>query len=290
MNFLKKIRDTILGINDRQQYMFWYRYKGETLQNFGDLIGPYLFKTLSDISVKHIEDKPALISSKHIPHYLTVGSIVSFTRKSSIVWGSGIIKKNFGFDENATYLAVRGPKTRAEIITKGGICPEIYGDPALLLPLLSPSTTKKNARITIIPHYVDYEDINNSLRGNDVDVVEMMTSNFSRTLDEIKSSNFIISSSLHGLVLAVAYNIPCLWAEFSDKIFGDDIKYYDFFSSLGIISPKKCLITDLYAYIDKINQEDAIQVSPQIVYELQQGLLNTYPFSINKKVIDMSFR
>lgn len=280
---MKRLRNYILGIDSTHQYMFWYRYKGAKLQNFGDLIGPYLFKELCGISVRHIEDKPALLSTKYIPHYLTVGSILSSARKSSIIWGSGIIRKDFDINTKARYLAVRGPKTRNKIIEQGGACPEIYGDPAILLPLLSPLTGKKEAKITFIPHYVDYEQVQESLiNKKDVDVVRMMTADFSRTLGEIKSSNFIISSSLHGLILAVAYNIPCLWVEFSDKIYGDDVKYYDFFESLDIQGITKYIVDDPCDFLTNLSSYIPIIGGRQKLRELQNGLLNSCPFPVNK--------
>lgn len=285
---LKKIWKKILGINNNHQYLFWYRYKNSLFQNFGDLVGPELLENISNISVKHIDDKPIIISSKHIPHYLTVGSIISMARKSSIIWGSGIIDQQHGINKDATYLAVRGPLSQKRIIELGGTCPEIYGDPALLLPILYPSIPKKENSITIIPHYVDYQLVSESLqRTKDIDIIQMMTDDFQKTLYDIASSNFIISSSLHGLIIAIAYEIPCLWVEFSNKIYGDDIKFYDFFESLGINSAKKIISTpkDILKFQKKYQP---IVAKKNMILERQIDLIKSYPFTIkNENIIKL---
>lgn len=268
----------------KKQYLFWYRYEDSELQNFGDLVGIELLKKLSGITAKHINDRPSFISTKHIPHYLMVGSILREARKSSIVWGSGIINTEFGVDRRAKYLAVRGPRSRKKIISQGGVCPEVYGDPALLLPLFYSPTSKKTTKITIIPHYVDYERVLGEVSDHqEIDVIRMMTDDFEKTLVNIISSKFIISSSLHGLILAVAYGIPCLWVEFSDKIYGDDTKYYDFFESLGVFNAQKHIVTNLCDFTLKKDDYAPIIAISKKVSGLQEGLLNSYPFELQDR-------
>ena len=167
-------------------------------------------------------------------HYLVIGSILSSAQKNSIIWGSGIIKKDDNIRE-AKFLAVRGPKTRNAVLRKGFACPEIYGDPALLMPNYYNPKIKKSYKLGIIPHYVDFQEVNDRFKDNkEVQVINLLTANVEETTQEILACEKTISSSLHGVIVSHAYSIPSLWVKFSNKLSGDDIKFYDYFESLEL--------------------------------------------------------
>ena len=59
-------------------------------------------------------------------------------------------------------------------------------------------------------------------------------------IDEIAGSVFVMSESLHGLIVSETYNVPCLWVEFSDLRMGFfhsnndwNFKFRDFYESIG---------------------------------------------------------
>jgi hypothetical protein len=43
----------------------------------------------------------------------------------------------------------------------------------------------------------------------------------------------IVSSSLHGLIIAHAYGREAAWLKFSDRPLGDDFKFRDYWASIG---------------------------------------------------------
>ena len=196
--------------------LFWWQEKRESgKENYGDLLSKYLVEKISKkkvITVRH----PSKRLYRHVfKHYLGAGSIISSANKNSIVWGSGIIKKDDNV-RNAKFLAVRGPKTRARILEKGFDCPEYYGDPGLLLPNYYDPDVAKKFKIGVIPHYVDYKQIINSFTGNaSVKVIDLLTHDVEKTTSEILECEYIISSSLHGIIVSQAYKIPA----FMDKVF-----------------------------------------------------------------------
>ena len=53
-------------------------------------------------------------------------------------------------------------------------------------------------------------------------------------IEDIKSCEYIISSSLHGIIMGIIYFKKVLYMKFSDKVIGGMFKFNDFFSSLEI--------------------------------------------------------
>lgn len=213
---------------------WWHENRSSGLENYGDVLSQYLVEKISNqkvIAIKH----PAKGWHKYFfKHYVTIGSIISAATKNSIVWGSGIIKKTENIRE-AKFTAVRGPKTRARILELGFECPEVYGDPAILLPDYYNPTIEKEYEIGIIPHYVDYEAVKEALKNEKrIKVINLLTTSIERTTNEILACKHIVSSSLHGVIISQAYGIPALWIKFSNKLSGDNIKFYDYYESMNI--------------------------------------------------------
>ena len=173
--------------------------------------------------VRHFLDDVHLVSEKVEGKLLAVGSVMSKLMPADVVWGTGCMRNKIVTSTRNTFLAVRGSMTRALI--KDAHVPEIYGDPALLLPLLYDPDVKKTHNIGFIPHYVDKPGFRvPDKRCKMIDV----NSNWKRFVDEVKSCERIVSSSLHGIVIAEAYRIPAEWAVYSDKVLGQGFKFRDY--------------------------------------------------------------
>ena len=56
---------------------------------------------------------------------------------------------------------------------------------------------------------------------------------YKEVIDEILKCNKIVSSSLHGIVLAEAYGIPAKWEKYSDDVLGNGFKFRDYLSGTG---------------------------------------------------------
>ena len=119
-------------------------YDGE--RNFGDMLSPILFNGLG---IKYKKAK-----RNDSGKLLAIVSIIYATRENDVLWGTGTMRdKDFIAPKGLKVLAVRGPKTREKI--KGVNVPEIYGDPAILIPdIYKPKKIEKH-KIGFIPHYVD---------------------------------------------------------------------------------------------------------------------------------------
>lgn len=210
--------------------------------NFGDLLSPYLIEKLTSKSVKHIKNRvgskqksPLLTFSEPPFSYLAIGSIISRANKNSIVWGSGSFGTELKRDLNpkAKYLAVRGPLTRNLLRIYGINCPEVYGDPALLLPSVFNPPVKKKYSIGVILRWSE-TDWHNVKSEGDIKKINLGTEDIEGTLTDILSCERIVSSSLHGIILADAYGIPSAWLS-STTPKGLEFKFYDYFLSVNKI-------------------------------------------------------
>ena len=250
-------------------------------ENYGDLLSKYLAEKISGKKVKWYNTKKKRLINKK--HYLSIGSIISHANKYSVIWGSGIISQE-DVAVDAEYISVRGPKTRDYLLQFGLNVPAIYGDPAILLPRYYNPEISKIYNTSIIPHYVDLQEVNNNLSDTSTNIINLLTNDIELTTDEILSSKRIISSSLHGVIVAHTYGIPALWVKLSDKLSGDDIKFYDYFESVGL-NVKTCLKLlpeELTAEkIDSlfIHYADISLPNKDIINKLSDKLLSVCPFN-----------
>ena len=74
--------------------------------------------------------------------------------------------------------------------------------------------------------FIIYHEMIKFLKSNQTDAV-FLTNDVEKTTKEIMECETIISSSLHGVIVSHAYQIPAVWIKFSDKLSGDNVKFYD---------------------------------------------------------------
>ncbi len=210
--------------------------------NWGDDLNWYFLKEIVRRPIA-LYNKLSLAFRFKLKNYLIIGSTIDMLCKENTeVWGAGLIygDKALSVRPKKVY-AVRGPLTRAALLKQGIDCPEIYGDPALLLPLYYQSKQEKKYKYGLIPHVSNLVMISNIfLDGKPIrereDVLVIDLSKYDKwtdVIDQINSCENIISNSLHGLIVAEAYKIPNLWVEFGAALIGGHFKFHDFFLSIG---------------------------------------------------------
>ena len=219
----------------------WLRHRGVMMRptNLGDDLNWIIVNYLSGKDI--ISFRYSFLSLFRPINYMCIGSIVdTLTDKKSIIWGSGAMfgETNEQIIEPYRVFAVRGPKTRSFLQLKGIKCPEVYGDPAILMPLVYPCKKKKRYKMGIIPHMIDLRERNViELINNHKDKVQLIDiKNYIKwdsVIDQINECEFIVSSSLHGIILSDAYGIPNIWIKLSCKVKGDGYKFYDYFEGCG---------------------------------------------------------
>lgn len=207
--------------------------------NWGDDINDHFIRLLSGREIAIYFDTPIAMAFKR-PNLLCIGSTLNYlTTPQTIVWGAGVIDDTLELRARpAQVTAVRGPLTRDYLLARGIDCPKVYGDPALLLPYFYlPEAMKSRGRIGIVPHYKDQNSpVFAAIRRAHPELEFLDIANYGSWtgfVDRICACDVILSSSLHGLIVAEAYGIPNYWVRVSESVLGRGFKFRDFFASLG---------------------------------------------------------
>lgn len=202
--------------------------KGKDLQNFGDVLTA---KILNHYGIEYQHT-----NNFKVANFFSTGSIARLANNATVL-GSGIIRENEKLNPNNTYRFVRGPLTREQVLKCGGECPEIYGDPALLLPRICPPVEKKH-KIGFVPHYSHRNQHTKQLaKTNGWHYIDLVNDDPFIPAREISSCETIMSTSLHGIIAAQAYDIPHahVTTHSTCRLHGDGSKFLDFYASIGLI-------------------------------------------------------
>ena len=224
--------------------------KGAGKNNFGDMLVPTILKWLTNEYVTWV---PATEEGK----ILCIGSELNsgVLMENDIVFGYGA-KKELMIDlpSGVKVLALRGPKTRQLIKQDIGEVP--YGDPAILMPkIYTPKIKKMHYKLGIIPHYVDKAKFD--IKDKTFKVININANAFD-VIDNIYNCDFIVSTSLHGAIVAEAYGKKVVWLKVSDNVGGMEFKWNDYIMGTGReeakpveIMKNKIISKDLYYLKDK---------------------------------------
>lgn len=280
--------------------------------NFGDQLGPYIISKLSGCKIQYKRGPVSLkYNLKEIikcifslkfatikemlffwqKNILSVGSIINLGNKKSLIWGSGFMnvnqKCNGGF-----FYAVRGEYTNKKLISDGFKGCTTFGDPALLLPLIYHpiKLNKKCITIGIIPHFSEFDYFKEKY-SNDFCVIDLNTYNIEKIIDQIFNCDYVLSTSLHGIIVSHAYNIPCIWIK-KGYIHTDGIKFKDYFSSVGLpfYGGFENIEQILYSQTEclKFIKKNLDLALPQIsLSRIQRDLLLAAPFALKKDYINI---
>lgn len=255
-------RDNIILINGKQKAepnvvnLHWWQVDGNK-QNVGDMLSVVVTEYMRQ---KTGPQKTAVQKA----HLYAIGSIIDGGYQDATVWGSGLLrgKNNYWWRlfRKLDIRCVRGPLTRAALEANGYVCDEIYGDPAMLMPLIYPAkkAATKEYPYIVVPHY--------SFQTDAEHVLCPMTDDWKFFLDEILKAELVISSSLHGIILAEAYRIPAILLNDHDmQLF----KYRDYYYSTG-----------RYAFPIAKTVEEALLMTPAElpnIEKMQKAIMESFP-------------
>lgn len=201
----------------------WYKADN----NFGDLLTPFLLQAVTG-------EIPIWVPWRYQGKILGAGSLIHHMQDRDVVWGTGAIRDAPVTPRSKVrVLAVRGPLTRKLLHAD---VPEVYGDPALLLPRFYDQPQEETFDVGLVPHFVDKPfmrlDHDPSILMIDVQA------DWRKVVDDIRKCRSIVSSSLHGLIVAEAYGIPAVWVSAGDRVVGGTFKFHDYYLATGREPPE----------------------------------------------------
>ena len=178
------------------------------------------------------------------------------------IWGTGFIDE-YPFEQmklirnELRFDVVRGELTRRGISQILGYNLEVpLADGGLLAPkLLKDKLITKSKMIGIVPHYKDKNEADvlklQKMLGREALLIDVQGDTLN-VIEQIASCDYIISSSLHGLIVADSFGIPNTRIKFSNNMLGTGFKFDDYYSSFGMVKPAVSITDGLF------NQEQVV--------------------------------
>lgn len=216
--------------------LYW---SGRKSANFGDFLSPLI--------VEFVSGRRVIFSSAKRCDIIAIGSIVQKVlggqwerlirgRYSPVkVWGAGSLSAaGLSPPKHAEFFAVRGALTR-DALQLAADMP--LGDPGLLLNrMIDGRRLEKRYRWGFVPHMADLGDplAKAIIQQNaGVELIDVTDPDPLQVGRKIAACDFIISSSLHGLIVADCFGVPNLKIRISERVIGGDWKFADYASSVG---------------------------------------------------------
>ncbi len=241
-----------------------YRRLETDKQNFGDYLALPIYEYMLD---KYGLDKDKAV--RGTKHLYTIGSLILLGYQDATIWGSGILHSEpDGFIwKRSRYRkldvrCVRGPETKRRLAENGyDVSRCRFGDPGVLMPLIyKPREYEQKRDYSVILHMSKKDDrVENQ--------IDILTDNWQETIDQIYNSKLVISSSLHGIIVAESYGVPAILL---DNLEGDDrFKYNDYYYSTG-----------RYEYPVCKSVEEGLKMQPPTIPDLsglQNDLIESFP-------------
>lgn len=242
--------------------------------NLGDSLGEVIVDFF--LKQKGLDINAKVSTTRHL---YCVGTNIHGAYQDATIWGSGIYPPQSRIDfllqklshRKLDIRAVRGPLTKKVLEDYGFRCPEIYGDPAILMPLIYNPCVKKNKQRLVVPQFINEREIRQKYSNERM--ISMNTNDYKFVIDEIVSSEIVYTSSLHGIILAESYGVPAVFFRSLPK--WKDFKYFDYYYSTGRTNIK---IAESF--------EEALTMEPLPLPDLsglRKGLLETFPYDLWEK-------
>jgi pyruvyltransferase len=250
--------------------LFWWRPADGTPPNFGDELCPDL--------VALVSGRPVVYADPSDCQLVALGSVMehAFRAKRSEpvpIWGTGFIREDSPtMPDRVIPHAIRGPLSASRVDGSPAL-----GDPGLLARYLIGYTVKR-FHVGLVPHYTDMElPIARSFGDLVPDSTIISPLQEPReVISQIAACDVVLSSSLHGLIVADSLGVPNVWVELSDNVAGAGYKFRDYLGCFGINDPTPVRVTGAPDYEVALSRSWEAHERPGLD-DLIAGLIAAFP-------------
>ena len=249
--------------------LYWWDAK----PNFGDTLSRVVTAYASGREVVHAAPRKAEI--------FAVGSVLQFAKRvwgndnrpqhRPAIWGTGMMNAlKADFVEHVDIHMLRGPITASLL----GVKTECFGDPGVLTAEALGALPERHDKIGLVLHHSQLGDarivalLNTEPRVHYIDVQGTPED----VCREIGACAHVISSSLHGLIVADSYGVPNTWL---DPMAHARMKYYDYAAGVGRVMPLPLKHDDIAAALPKLAMGELPYANG--IAEAKERLIENFP-------------
>ncbi|MBR9764267.1 MAG: polysaccharide pyruvyl transferase family protein [Rhodobacteraceae bacterium] len=213
--------------------------------NFGDAISRAIVARVSGREVAWAKPGQADV--------FAIGSIMHVVRRGNrapradgrkpVVWGTGMLKPvQVDFLENVDVALLRGPISESLL----GVSVPGYGDPGLLMAEVIDAPARED-RIGLVPHYAQLEDpaFREIVAAHPVLKLIDVRGDALEVCRQIASCAHVVSSSLHGLIVADSFGVPNTWLNPAGIHASPALKFLDYAAGVERALPRPVALGDL---------------------------------------------
>jgi pyruvyltransferase len=251
----------------------WYCLCGPRERNFGDKLTKILIEHLTDYRVELVPR-----ADRERCQMIGIGSILHVCHPYSTgnIWTTGFMHEyNRRRLTSANVIAVRGKLSlsKIKVSKKDNI---VLGDGGLLCNTLVTRNPLKKYKLGIIPHYKDQDIpiVQELIKDSQVKFIDICADHMD-VINETIQCEYVLSSSLHGVILADSLSVPNDWIVLSNNVSGKGFKFQDYYSVFNIINKKPFRIRakdDVLAIIKKL---EAVEYKRPNIKKIQSRLLKS---------------
>lgn len=262
------------------------------LANMGDLLNDLIIRRLFGVEVERCSfltgDMSAIGSC--LAQYTYHGNVLmraqqfvnGVSHPRVAVWGTGFINytdcEGRFFKRAMDFRALRGELTRRAVEKMTGRPLDIpTGDAGLLADRLLDERPEPMYDVGIVPHLCDLKDpaVRSLAAQYENAVLIDVRDDPLAVVRQIAQCRHILSSSLHGLIVADSFGVPNMHLVFDDRLLGDGYKFDDYYSAYGVPHLFRDLRSESAPELSEVSSSYALR--PEIVAEKKRALLACFP-------------